>query len=396
VWAEAAVVATKPAATKLATTKLAKDKAGAIIAAAFALPGVIACAETAPESAIVALKYLQYQDSQPGLKRIKVTSPSLYLMTPISPQWAVEGSLVGDSVSGATPRYHSAISGATLKMKDERTAGDVKVTRYFERATASLSASRSREHDYESTAIAADASFSSEDNNRTWNVGLGFTNDKITSSNDISLNEKKCTTEFMVGITQALTANDLLQINLTRNQGRGFYTDPYKFPDERPRTRNQNIALVRLNHHFTDLGATLRTSYRYYSDSFGIKAHTVGAEWVQPVNASFTVTPSLRGYSQRAASFYFDPVYDATAGEPFPPGFFNNPTQIISADQRLSSFGGLTAGVKLAWQVNAEWLLDLKLERYEQRSGWALSGNGSPGIAPFRANFIQLGASKKF
>ena len=377
----------------------AADKAGAIIAAALLLPGVIAPiahAETAPESSLIAFKYLQYQDSQPGLTRIKVTSPSLYLMVPVSPQWAVEGSLVGDSVSGATPRYHSAISGATLKMKDNRAAGDVKVTRYFDRATTSASLSRSREHDYESTALGLDASFSTEDNNRTWNIGLGFTNDKITSSNDIGLNEKKRTTEFMVGVTQALTANDLLQINLTRNQGRGYYTDPYKFPDERPRTRNQNIALVRLNHHFTDLGATLRTSYRYYSDSFGIKAHTLGAEWVQPVNATLTITPSLRSYSQRAASFYFDPVYDAIAGEPFPPGFFNNPTQIISADQRLASFGGITLGVKFALQATPEWLLDLKLERYEQRSNWVFTGNGSPGIAPFRANFIQLGASKKF
>jgi Protein of unknown function (DUF3570) len=386
VWAGAAVVA----------TKFTADKAGAIIAAALAIPGVIAHAETAPESATVALKYLQYQDSQPGLKRIKVTSPSIYVAVPLSPQWAIEGSVVGDSVSGATPRYHSAISGATLKMKDERAAGDVKVTRYFERATASFSASRSREHDYESTAIAADASFSSEDNNRTFNIGLGYTSDKITSSNDIDLNEKKRTTEIMVGVTQALTPNDLVQLNLTRNSGRGFYSDPYKFPDERPRTRDQNIVLLRWNHHFNDLGATLRTNYRYYRDTFGIKAHTVGAEWVQPVSPTFTVTPSLRRYSQSAASFYFDPVYDKIVGEPFPPGYFENTPKFISGDQRLSAFGGVTLGVKLAWQLTPEWLFDLKLERYEQRSSWVFSGSGSPGIAPFRANFVQLGASKKF
>ena len=95
---------------------LRADKAGAIIAAALALPGVMAplksFAETAPEHGEVAIKYLQYKDSQPGLDRIKVTAPSIYVLAPLSPKWAVEGSFVSDSVSGATPRYHTSISGA--------------------------------------------------------------------------------------------------------------------------------------------------------------------------------------------------------------------------------------------------------------------------------------------
>jgi len=78
------------------------DRAGAIIAAALALPGVCAHAENAPEHGVVAVKYLHYQDSQPGLKRIKVDSPSLYLLAPVGSDWSVEGSAVVDTVSGAT------------------------------------------------------------------------------------------------------------------------------------------------------------------------------------------------------------------------------------------------------------------------------------------------------
>jgi len=372
------------------------DRAGAIIAAALALPGVQVHAENAPERGEVAVKYLQYQDSQPGLKRISVKAPSIYVLAPLSPQWALEGSLVSDSVSGATPRYHSAISGATPRMSDERKAGDVKVTRYFERSSVAVGVSRSHEHDYDSTAVSIDAGFSSDDNNRRWSIGLGYASDKIGSTNDAALHERKHTTEFALGVTQALSATDLVQVNATYNLGHGFYSDPYKEPDIRPRVRKQGILLARWNHHFEGLGSTLRSSYRFYRDSFGIQAHTLGAEWVQPVGATVTLTPSLRLYSQSAAYFYYDPVYDPDVGAPYPPGYFTNPPQFISPDQRLSAFGGVTLGLKLGVKLSPDWSADIKAERYEQRSDWRIGGNGSPGIDPFRATFVQLGVATKF
>ncbi len=384
-WEGAVVAATNP-----------RDKAGAIIAAALALPGVMAHAENAPEHGQVSVKYLQYQDSQPGLDRIKVKAPSIYVLAPLSSQWAVEGSLVSDSVSGATPRYHSAISGATLKMSDERHAADVKVTRYFERSSWSLGVSKSKEHDYDSSAVALEASFSSEDSNRTWNTGIGYSSDKISSTNDPALREKKRTGEVIVGVTQALTANDLVQVNLTFNRGRGYYSDPYKDPDIRPDRRDQKILLTRWNHHFADLGATARTSYRHYSDTFGIKAHTLGVEWVQPFATRFTLTPSLRLYSQSAANFYYDPVYDPDVGAPYPQGYFTNPQRYLSPDQRLSAFGAITLGLKLGVQLTPDWSSDVKFERYEQRSNWRVGGQGSPGIDPFKASFFQLGLNKRF
>jgi hypothetical protein len=377
-----------------------RDRAGAIIAAALALPGVLlagaAQGQGAPEQGLVSFRHLEYRDSQPGLKRTRVSSPSLYLLLPLSSMWAVEGSLVYDSVSGATPRYHSAISGATPRMSEERRASDVKLTHYRERSSYSLGLSRSSEHDFHSRAFSLGASFSSDDNNRTWNFGLGHTSDRIGSTEDATLHERRRTTEWMAGLTQALNQNDLVQLNLALNLGRGFYSDPYKLLDMRPNRRDQAILLLRWNHHFADHGSTLRSSYRYYRDSFGVKAHTLGAEWVLPAAGRFTLTPSLRLYSQSAARFYHDAVYDPLLGEPFPPGYLASPPQQISLDQRLSAFGGVTVGVKLAMQITADWSADLKIERYEQRSRWRWGGGGSPGIDPFRATFVQIGVTRRF
>ena len=371
------------------------DKAAAIIAAALALPGVVAHADAAPENGVVAVRYLNYKDSQPELDRIKVSAPSIYVLAPISPDWAVEGSLVSDSVSGATPRYHTSISGATPHMSDKRVAGNVQVTRYFERSNYSVGLASSSENDYDSTALSANASFSSDDNNRTWNIGVGYTSDKIGSSNDPTLHETRRTAELLLGVTQAWTANDLVQLNLTLNSGRGFFSDPYKDVDNRPRERTQTIMLARWNHFVTDAGASLRTAYRFYHDTFGINAHTLGAEWVQPVGR-FAITPSLRYYTQSAAKFYFDPVYDPDVGAPYPPGYFTNPPQYSSADQRLAAFGAVTVGLQVAMNVTPELIVDLKAERYEQRTNWRIGGNGSIGLDPFRATWLQVGLEKRF
>jgi hypothetical protein len=374
----------------------ARDRAGTIIAAALSLPGVLAHAENAPEHGEVALKYLHYQDSQPDLKRIRVEAPSLYVLAPLSSRWSVEGSFVYDSVSGATPRYHTAISGATPRMTEERKAGDVKVTHYRERSSYSVGVSQSSERDYESSAASLESGFSSDDGNRTWNLGVGYAFDTVGSTNDATLHERKRTAEALLGVTQALTANDLVQLNGTFVRGRGYFSDPYKEPDIRPRKRDEAVVLARWNHHFGELGASLRSSYRFYHDTFGISAHTVAAEWVQHVGPMVTVTPSLRLYSQSAAKFYFDPVYDPDVGAPYPPGYFTNPPQYISPDQRLSAFGGVTVGLKLGLQISPDWSTDIKAEHYEQRSSWRVGGTGSPGLEPFRATFVQVGIGKRF
>jgi hypothetical protein len=371
------------------------DRAGAIIAAALALPGVTAHAESAPENGVVALQYLGYQDSQPGLDRISVRAPSIYVLAPLSPQWAIDGSLVSDSVSGATPTYHTAISGATARMSDERVAGTVQVTRYFERSNVSVGLATSHEHDYDSNAGSINVNFSSDDNNRTWNLGIGYASDKIGSTNDPTLDETRRTAELLVGVTQAWTANDLLQLNLTLASGKGFFSDPYKQVDNRPRQRDQTIVLARWNHYSEDTGGALRSAYRYYHDSFGINAHTLGVEWVQPAGR-FVVTPSLRYYSQSAASFYFDPIYDPDVGAPYPPGYFTNPPQYSSADQRLAAFGAATFGLQVAYNLSANWLVSAKGAYYEQRTAWRMGGSGSIGLDPFRATWFQVGLETRF
>ncbi|WP_431476573.1 DUF3570 domain-containing protein [Massilia eburnea] len=70
--------------------------------------------------------------------------------------------------------------------------------------------------------------------------------------------------------------------------------------------------------------------------------------------------------------------------------------QASSADQRLSGFGAVTLGVKLAKQLNRDWAVDFKVERYEQRGAWRLFGSGSPGLASMRALSLQIGVTRQW
>ena len=377
-----------------------RGNAGAIVLAALALPGVWlvpapAQAQAAPEKGSLAFKYQHYQDSQPGLRRITANSPSLYALVPVGPYWAVEGTLAIDTLSGATPRWQSAVSSAS-GMREERKAGEIKVTRYLGRSAYSAGLSHSTERDLASTALALQGKWSSADNITTWNIGVASSEDSITPTNGGLRNvskENKHADELLVGLAQAVSSDDLLEVNLTLNAGKGFYNDPYKLFDVRPEARKQAALLGRWNHRLAGDGSTLRSSYRFYRDSFGVRTHTAQLEWAKRAGERLVLTPLLRYDRQSAAWFYAVPVLD-DAGQIVLPTLA--PTGFSSGDSRLSAFGAVTLGLKADFKLSEDWAVEGKWEAYGQRAAWRLGGQGTQGLAPFRATTVQLGARYRF
>jgi hypothetical protein len=416
---------------------------GRIVLAACALPGVMlpaAHAEDAPERGVFEVKlsgYKEYQDSvksggtasgnttqaasgsgnhvtvsaasrggstntgstsgtssntvsgaSGGVNRISVLSPSVYALLPLGRRWSAEGSATLDEVSGASPSYYTDTAGF-VHMKDRRRAGDLKLTRYFDRQVFSLGASSSSESDYWSKALSSEARFSTDDQNTTVNLGVGLTRDRISSNNGAVTNANKRTNEYQIGVTQAVNADDLVQLNYTRSLSSGYLSDPYKSYDRRPELRNAHILQLRWNHWLG--GAALKTGYRYYQDTYGIRAHTVDLALAVPFADGLTFTPAVRYYTQSAAAFYVNPVtssptYPAPADQS---GYY-------SLDQRVSAFGAGTVGGKIEWPIGSEWTLDTKLDYYRQASSLRLLGQGSPGLAPLNAFIWQIGLKRPF
>lgn len=366
------------------------NSTGALLAAALALPGILpatAVAQLAPDPGLIALKYLDYRDWQPGGDRIRVRTPSFYARKPLSDSLQAEGSIVYDSISGASPLYHNTLSGASrLGVTDYRTAGNAKLTKYFDPFAVGVGAAVSSERDYLSRALSLDVRISSDDRNRTFAFGIGGASDRINSTNGVAEGKERHTLDLLAGVTQVLSPEAIVQSTVTYSPGHGYYSDPYKAIDVRPDQRRIFAWLTRYNQHLPWLDATVNLSYRYLHDSFGSSSHAAEFAWNQPLPDGWSMAPNLRYYTQSAADFYFDP--------PFAHGFvLGSP---YSADTRLSAFGALTSGVSIVKRLPDGWSFDIKLDFYRQRSDWRLGGDGSPGLEPFSARWIQTGISKTF
>jgi hypothetical protein len=131
---------------------------------------------------------------------------------------------------------------------------------------------------------------------------------------------------FTLGLSQVLSRDDLLSLNLGYTRSQGFLENPYKavtaiFVDptqpgdfligdrralleERPGRRNQGQAGIKWVHYLAPLEAALHFSYQFARDDWGISAHTFEAQWVQPLGGGWTIAPRIRYYSQDQADFY--------------------------------------------------------------------------------------------
>lgn len=346
-------------------------------------------AQWVPGEGRVTYSVLAYDDWQPGLERVKVRKPALALEAAVAENWLLEASGVVDSISGASPSYHNAAASA-VRFSDRRKAGDVRATwagviggtgqRW------ALGAAQSIESDYRSDTVSLTAQFDSANRNTTLSLGAAHADDTISPVNRPGLQRRKRVDEWLVGVTHAFTPTDLVQLNLTRFSGRGYFSDPYKFLDLRPEERRQTTLLLRWNHHRPALDATLRLQARANRDSFGPRATVLGAEWAQTLPHGISVTPSLRHYRQTAARFYRPPDPALPEGAlPIPPGFVPGQT-LNSFDPRLGAFTAWTVGLKVAWTFAPGWTVEIKGEQYRQAR--------TP--TPLRARWTQFGVTREF
>ena len=387
------------------------DLGAALLGAAMALPCIMlsAQAETAPEKGTLSFKYLNYKerqqvtgnagqsvawtDSQSGASayddRVRVKATATSVLLPLNGQWSLSGTLVTDSISGASPAYHTQ---SLSKLQDFRRAVDTSLTRYLPNGKLALGLSHSGENDYISRAVSLLATQASEDKNTTWTAGVAIQRDEINPANQIVANEKKRGSDWLLGVAQVVSMNDVVQLNVGHYSGRGYFSDPYKIYDERPTDRAHQTFQARWNHHVSALSGTSRLAYRFYTDTWGIRSHTLDAEWVQRLGSEWRVAPQLRLYSQNAARFYVE-VDPRIA--PFPPSPSPNALH-FSEDQRLSAFGAVTMGLKVTRQLSVDTAVDVKVEQYGQKAAWKFTGVGSQGLAPFYARSIQVGITHSF
>jgi hypothetical protein len=125
----------------------------------------------------------------------------------------------------------------------------------------------------------------------------------------------------------------------------------------------------RLNYYINET-FVLRTYYRYYSDDWGIKSHTVSLEIPIKITDKFTLYPSYRFYNQTAAD-YFAPYNQHLSTSSF-----------YTSDYDLSKYSANQFGFGVAytdifskfhlWKFGLK-SIDLKYHKYDRDSGLSAS-----------------------
>ena len=187
--------------------------------------------------------------------------------------------------------------------------------------------------------------------------------------------------DLVVGLTQVISRNFLVQVNYSFSDSSGYLNDPYKivsvvdavngeavpitlppgvegashlnYYENRPDSRTKH-SLYTQGKYYMD-GKVLDASYRFMTDDWEIDSHTVDFRLRWPVGSNKYLEPHLRYYTQSAADFY---RISLTEGEPLP--------EFVSADYRLADFDAFTAGLKFGWQTPGGNDMSVRLELYSQ------------------------------
>ena len=334
---------------------------------------------------------------------MKVTEPVLWGRVQFDEVWEVRASALVDNITGASPQLVSNQTGRPVQVltgasvHEERHAEDLKVTRRFGDFALSASGALSDEHDYRSRAFGFEARGDFNQRNTTAILGYGRSNDRVGSHDDPTLHQPRKTDEYLVGVTQLLSPTALVQTTLSASRGSGWFNDPYKltftfFPtglpivvaDRRPDHRDSWAWLTRYRQHFPDAHGTLQADYRYFRDDWGIRAHTLEVAWEHEVNERWSVRPALRYYTQSAADFY-SPVVPTRP-----------PPAILSSDQRLSAFGGLSPSLRVTCRVGNAVTVEGTAGYVHNAASLRFGGSGNPAFETLRAVYGIAGITYAF
>lgn len=308
---------------------------------------------------------------------------------------AVNGELVYDAVSGATPigiappyklifdNTFGLITGNTndtsvpvTRIKDDvRQAGSISLPLTLGVHTLTPQFAYSEENDYKSTGAALNYALLLNDKNTTLTCGWAHTWDRVKDVRVGGVYKDKSGDDFLIGINQLLGPKSVLSVNLTYGQAYGMLDDPYRaigsldpiliyggpqdIPasfEQRPQFREKIIGRVSLTQFITPANASVEAAYRFYHDNYDINAHTVDLAWYQKIGKHVILSPNLRYSYQSAASFYTEMLTSFAAA----PRFY-------SSDYRLSEMQTLAVGLNLTVKAT-EWLsVDLNYKYYTLR-----------------------------
>lgn len=152
---------------------------------------------------------------------------------------------------------------------------------------------------------------------------------------------------YAIGVSQILTRTIIANFNFEVLTDQGYLQSPYRqilflnplsgkgftLADQiYPNTRTSNAGTVQLK-YYLPYRAAVTGSYRYFSDTWGIRAHTAELGYTHPAFKKWIFDGTFRFYTQNAASFFSDLFPRA------------NSQNFMARDRELAAFNSYTVGM---------------------------------------------------
>ncbi|WP_341888351.1 DUF3570 domain-containing protein [Variovorax sp. YR752] len=320
---------------------------------------------------------------------VTADGPALLVRKSLADKVSLSGSYYVDAVSNASIDVVTTAS----PFKEKRTSYDFNVDYAHRDSMMSMGVYRSKEPDYEADSVSIDVAQEVYGNMTT--VALGFTRgvDKVGKRGEPSFADKAKHWQYRLGLTQVLTPTMLASANLEVVSDSGYLGNPYRaarvfgatVPERMPRTRTSRAMKFRIVADLGDRNAA-RAEYRYFWDTWDIKAHTLEGGYSRYVGTDWLADGFVRLYSQGEALFYSD---NATSE-----------TTYLTRNRQLGAFRSFGLGGKLSYtarRVPGQYELKIVGSVERIRFNYSNFTDIRDGSAyRFNANLLQLYATATF
>ncbi|WP_430460204.1 DUF3570 domain-containing protein [Thalassolituus sp. LLYu03] len=379
---------------------MSSEKASALLLLAAAQ----ASAMSPPADDSLAYQISQYQEQEMPANRVASGSNQRYQILThqlaweknLTSRWRLSSSASYESMSGASPlqtftnsngQGEVLMSGASID--EQRVDASATLTRYFASTSVSGGGYVSSENDYTSTAWNLAVSQELFSAMTTVSAGYSQAHDTLSPTDpELSLNrqaadgETKDRREAYLGVSQILNKYEVLQITAGAAQTQGYLSDPYRNIDRRPDERNSLTLSLLYRFFMKPWGGSAHWNARLYDDDWGVSSQTLELKWLQSLGRSWRIDSSLRLYRQSAADFYSLAATDSG--------------QLQSNDSRLSSFGALTLGLGLYWQMTPATRLSANWSQYVSHEDWGPDASAPEAPAMVQYSLAQFGVFYRY
>jgi hypothetical protein len=294
---------------------------------------------------------------------------------------------------------------------DQRLALGASVSKEYDFASLSASASLARDFDRRNTTVSVGLAVEADLIDPVGGTPTGLT-PAFGANASRRPDESRQVLDLLLGVTQVMNRQWLTQLNLGLGRGSGNHTDPYKLlsvvdgasgllagdayvAELRPGSRSRLSLYWQNKIHLTRDVVDL--SYRFYRDDWGIRSHTLDARYRYELPGGMHVEPRWRHYRQTAADFWRGWLVE---GADWSSATHAATLAHASADPRLAALRANTLGVKFGFPLGRGGKASVRLESYRQQQkkpgnapGALQTQNLAPGL---RATSLLLGYSTSF